>query len=120
MDANEALDELRARYPGVPSAILADMLPKCAPEHTTANQASVQDDRMGYALAPSSFKAFNDRRHAAGLQMRARIAAIDNSLQGRLGRLPTAREIAREMIPHLGVAPPLTVRAIQLHLRKIR
>ena len=66
---------------------------------------------------PAEFVSHNAARHAAGLAMRARIAAIDASYAPRV---PTAKEVARALIPHIGVTPPLSLRAIQWHLRALR
>jgi hypothetical protein len=65
---------------------------------------------------PAQFVSFNLTRRADALAMRERIAAI---VASRAPCVPTAREVARALIPHIGVEPPLSIRAIQWHLAQL-
>jgi hypothetical protein len=65
---------------------------------------------------PAAFSDHNQIRRVAALELRQRIASIAAS---HAPRVPTAREIARALIPDITVAPPLSVRAIQWHMQQI-
>lgn len=75
----------------------------------------------GTEKAAEAFRAYNAERQAAGLGMRERIAGIVRSHAAtHKGQWPTARQVARALIPDISVEPPIAKRTIQWHLKALR
>ena len=69
--------------------------------------------------AAETFAGYNADRQAAGLEMREHIAGVVRSYISEHGRIPSATEVARALIPDITVEPPISKRTIQWHLAHI-
>lgn len=66
--------------------------------------------------APRAFIDYNRKRLARGRRYRTRIASI---LASAAPRVPSAREVARQLTADIDDASPPGIRAIQIHIRAL-